>query len=120
VLRRIVGPKRDEETGGWRKLHNEELHDLYYSPSIIRIIKSRRMRWAGHVARMREDRNAYRILVGNSEGKRPLGRPRRSSVDNIQIDLREIGWDGVDWIDMAQDRHQWSVLVNTVLNLRVP
>jgi hypothetical protein len=87
VLRRIFGPKRDEVTGEWRKLHNEELCDLYSSPSIIRIIKSRRMRWAGHVTRMGEKRNAYRILVGNPEGKRPLGRPRRRWVDNIRIDL---------------------------------
>jgi hypothetical protein len=79
-----------------------------------------RMRWAGHVARMGEKRNAYRILVGKPEGKRPLGRPRRRWVDNIKMDLREIGWDGVDWIDMAQDRDQWRALVNTVLNLRVP
>jgi hypothetical protein len=104
VLRRIFGPKRNEETGGWRKLHNEELHKLYSSPSIIRIIKSRRMRWAGHVARMCENRNAYRILLGMPEGKRPLGRPRRRWVDNIKMDLREIGCDGVDWIDMAQVR----------------
>jgi transcription termination factor 2 len=86
------------------KLQNEELHNLYSSPNIIRMIKSRKMRWAGHVARMGETRNAYRILVGKPEGKRPLGRPRRRWVDNIIIDLREIGWDGVDWIDLAQDR----------------
>jgi hypothetical protein len=92
VLRRIFGPKRDEVTGDWRKLHNEELHRLYYSPSIIRMIKSRRMRWAGHVARMGEKRNACRILVGKPEGKRPLGRPRRRWVDNIRMDLRDIGW----------------------------
>jgi transcription termination factor 2 len=101
VLRRIFGPKRDEVTGGWRKLHNEELHKLYSSPSIIRMIKSRRMRWAGHVARMGEKRNAYRILVEKPEGKRPLGRPRRRWVDNIKMDLREIGWDGMDWIYLA-------------------
>jgi hypothetical protein len=88
---RIFGPKRDEVTGGWRKLHNEELHNLYSSPSIIRMIKSRRMRWSGHVAEMGEKRNAYRILVGNPIGKRPLGRPRRRWVYNIKIDLREIG-----------------------------
>jgi hypothetical protein len=100
VLRRIFGPKRDEVTGGWRKLHNEELHrpNLYSSPSIIRMIKSRRIRWAGHVARMGAKRNAYRILVGNPEGKRPLRRPRRRWVDNIKIDLGEIGWGGGDWI----------------------
>jgi hypothetical protein len=106
-------------TGGGRKLHNEELHNLYYSPSIIRVLKSRRMRWAGHVARMGEKRNAYRILVGNPEGKRPLGRPRRRWVDNIKMELREIGWDGMDWIDLAQNRDQWRALVNTVMNLRV-
>jgi hypothetical protein len=83
-------------TGGWRKLHNEELHNLYSSPIIIRMIKSRRMRWAGHIARMGEKRNAYRILVGKSEGKRPLRRPRRGWVDNIKMDLKEIGWDGID------------------------
>jgi hypothetical protein len=90
VLRRIFGPKRDEVTGEWRKLHNEELHELYSSPNIIRIIKSRRMRWAGHVARMGEKKNAYRLLVGKPEGKRPLGRPRRRWVDNIRMDLGEV------------------------------
>jgi hypothetical protein len=90
VLRRIFGPKRNEVTGGWRKQHNVELHNLYSSPSIIRMIKSRRMRWAGHVARMGEKKNAYRILVGNAEGKRPLGRTRLTLTDNIKMDLREI------------------------------
>jgi hypothetical protein len=120
VLRRIFGPKRDEVTGEWRKLHNEELHDLYSSPSIIRIIKSRRMRWEGHVARMGENRNAYRLLVGKSEGKRPLRRPRRRWVDNIRMDLGEVGWSDVDWIGLAQGRDRWRALVNSVLNLRVP
>jgi hypothetical protein len=96
VLRRIFGPKRGEVTGEWRKLYNEELRDLYSSPSIIRIIKSRKMRWAGHVARMGEKRNAYRLLVGNPEGKRSLGRPRRRWMDNIRMDLGEVGWDDVD------------------------
>jgi hypothetical protein len=91
VLRRIFGPKRDEVTGEWRKLHNEELRDLYSSRSIIRMIKSRRMGWAGHVARMGEKRNAYKVLVGKPEGKRPLGRPRRMWIVNITVDLREIG-----------------------------
>jgi hypothetical protein len=120
VLVRIFGPKRDEVTGDWRKLHNEEHHNLYSSPSIIRIIKSRRMRWAGRVARMVEKNILYRILVGKPEGKRPLGRPRRRWVDNIKMDLREIGLDDMHWIDMAQDRDQWRALVNTVMNLRVP
>jgi hypothetical protein len=120
VLRGIFGLKRDEVTGGWRKLHNEELHYLYSSPSIIRMINSRRMRMAGHVARMGAKSNAYRILVGKPEGKRPLGRPRHRWVDNIKMDLREIGWDGMDWIDLAHDRDQWRVLVNTVINLHVP
>jgi hypothetical protein len=102
------------------KLHNEELHDLYSSPSIIRIIKSRRMRWAGHVARMREKRNAYRLLVEKPEGKRPLGRPRRKWVDNIRMDLGEVGWGNVDWIGLAKDRNRWRALVNSVLNLWVP
>jgi hypothetical protein len=118
VLRRIFDPKRDEVTGDWRKLHNEGLHNLYSSPN--RMIKLRRMKWAGHVARMGEKKNAYRILVQSQERKRPLGRPRRKLVDNIKIDLREIGWDGVDWIELALDRDQWRALVNTVMNLRVP
>jgi hypothetical protein len=120
VLRRIFGPKRDEITGEWRKLHNEELHNLYSLPSIIRIIKSRRTRWAGHVARMEEKRNAYRLLVGKPERKRPLGRPRRRWVDNIRMDLGEVGWGDVYWIGLAQDRNRWRALVNSVLNLRVP
>jgi hypothetical protein len=91
VLRKIFGPKRDEVTGEWRKLHNEELRDLYSSKSIIRIIKLRRMRWAGHVARMGEKRNAYRLLVGKPDGKRPLGRSRRGWVDNNRINIGEVG-----------------------------
>jgi hypothetical protein len=100
-------------------MHDEELHNLYYSPSIIRIIKSRRMRWAGHVTSMGGKRNAYRILVGKPEGKRRLGRPRRRREDNIGMDLREIGWGGMDWIDLAQDRDQWRALASTVMNLLV-
>jgi hypothetical protein len=106
-------------TGGRRKLHNEKLHNLYSSPVIIRMIKLRSMRWAGHVARMGEKRHAYRVL-GNPEGKGPLGRPRHRWVDNIKMDLREIGWRGMDWIDLTQDRDQWRALVNAVMNLRVP
>jgi hypothetical protein len=120
VLRRIFGAKRDEVTGEWRKLHNEELRDLYSSPSIIRIIRSWRMRWAGHVARMRRKRNAYRLFVGKPEGKRPLVRPRPRWVDNIRMDLGEVGWGDVDWIDLAEDRNRWRALVNSVMNLRVP
>jgi hypothetical protein len=101
-------------------LHNEELRDLYSSPSIIRIIKSRRMIWAGHVARMGANRNACMLLVGKPVGKRPLERPRRRWVDNIRIDLREVGWGDVDWIGLAQDRNRWRALVNSILNLRVP
>jgi hypothetical protein len=108
VLRRIFGPKRDGVTGGWRKLHNEELHNLFSSPSTIRIIKSRRMRWAGHVARMGEKRNVYRLLVGKAEGKRSLGRPRRTWIDNIKMDLLEIGLNVVEWIGLAQDRYSLS------------
>jgi hypothetical protein len=120
VLRRIFGPKRDEVTGGWRKLYNESLHYLYASPSVIRMIKSKTMIWAVHVARRGEKRNAYRLLVEDPEGKKPLGRSRRRWVDNIKMNLREIGWGGMDWIDLAQDRDQWRALVNAVMNLRVP
>jgi hypothetical protein len=120
VLRKIFGPKRDEVTGGWRKLNNEELHGLYSLPSIVRVIKVRRMRWAGHVARMGEVRAAYKILVGKPEGRRPLGRPRRRWEDNIKMDLMEIGFGDVDWIDLAQVRVMWRAIVNTVMNLRVP
>jgi hypothetical protein len=101
MLRRIFGPKRNEVTGEWRKLHNKELHDLYFSPSIIRILKPRRMRWAGHVARIGEKRTAYRLLVGKPEGKRPLGRPKRRWVDSIRMDLGGVGWGDVDWIGLA-------------------
>jgi hypothetical protein len=120
LLRRIFGTKSDRVTGGWRKLQNEELHNLYSSPSIIRLIKSRRMRWVRHVARMGAKRNVYRLLVGKPEGKRPLGRPRRRLIDNIKMELLEIGLSVVDWIDLAQDRYRWRALVNSVMNLRVP
>jgi hypothetical protein len=118
VLRRIFGPKREED-GSWRKLHNDELHNLYPSPNVVRVIKSRRMRWAGHVARMGEGRGVYSVLVGRPEGKRPLGRPRYRWEDNIKMDFREIGIDGTNWIRLAQDRIQWRAFVNTVMNLRV-
>jgi len=103
-LRRIFGPRKDEITGELRRLHNEELNDLYSSPNILRAIKSRRMRWAGHVARMGEERGVYMVLVGKPEGKRQLGRPRRRWVDNIRTDLQEVGRGYMDWIGLAQDR----------------
>jgi hypothetical protein len=117
VLRRIFGPKRDGVTGAWRKLHNEEIHNLHSSPSIISIIKSRRMRWAGPVARTGEKRNVYRLLVGKPERKRPLGRPRRRWMNNIMMDLLEIGLNVVNWIGMTQNRYRWRALVNSVLRV---
>src|SRR5215470_12726262 len=117
VLRRVFGPKRDEVIGEWRKLHNEELSDLYSLPNIVRVVKSRRMRWAVHVARMGEGRGVHRVLVGKPEGKRPLGRPRRRWEDNIKMDLREMGGGCGDWMELAQDRDSWRALVSTVMNL---
>jgi hypothetical protein len=108
VLRRIFGPNRDEVTGGWRKLHG-----LYSSPSIIRVIKARRMRWVVHVACMGEVRGAYNILVGKPEGRRPLERPRRKWEDNIRMDLGKMGFGDVDWIHLAQDWDRWRALVNS-------
>ena len=106
MLRRIFGPRRDGVTGEWRKLHDEELNDLYSSPNIVRVIKSRRLRWAGHVARMGEGRGVHKVLVGKPEGKRPLERPRRRWEDNIKMEL-------------AQDGKRWRALVSTVMNFRV-
>ena len=120
VLRRIFGPRSDEVTGEWRRLDNEELNDLYSSPNIVRLIKSRRMRWAGHVARMGEERGVYRVLVGKPEGKKPLGSPRPRWVDNTRMDLLEVRCEYVDWIGLAQDRDRWRTLVSAVMNLRVP
>jgi hypothetical protein len=110
VLRRIFGPKRDEVMAELRKFHNEELHNLYSSPDIIRQVKSRRMRWAGNVARMGEERKVYKVLVGNPEGKRPLGSPMRRWEDGIRMDLREIGLGGMDCIRLAQDRDRSGLL----------
>jgi hypothetical protein len=118
VLSRIFGPERNEVTGEWRKLHNGELHNLYSSSDIIRQIKSRRMRWVGHVARMGEGRDVFRVLVGKSEGKRPLRRPRRRWEDGLKMDVRETGWG--EWIHLARDRDRWRTVVNAVMNLQVP
>ena len=120
VWRRIFGPRMEEVTGEWRRLHNEELNDLYSSPTMVRLIKSRRMRWAGNVAHMGEERGVYRFLLGKPEGKRPLGRPRRRWVDNIRMDLQEVGCVYMDWIGLAQDTDRWRTLVSAVMNLRVP
>jgi len=119
MLRRIFGPRRDEVTGEWRRLHNEELNDLYCSPNIVRMIKSRRVRWAGQVARMGEERGVYSVLVVKPEGKRPLGKPRRRWVDNIKMDLQDVGCGYMDWIGLAQDRDGWRTLVGAVMNLGV-
>ena len=116
VLRRIFRPKRDGVTGEWRKLHNEELNDLYCSPNIVRVIKSR-MRRGRHVARVGERRDIYRVLMGKPEGKRPLGRPRRRWEDNIKTYLQEAGCGGMDWIELAHDRDRWRALVTAVMNL---
>ena len=120
VLRRIFGPKRDKVTGEWRRLLNEELNDLYSSPNIVRVIKSRRMRWAGHVARTGEERGVYSVLLGKPEGRRQLGRPRRRWVDKIRMDLQEMGCGYMDWIGLVQDRDRWRTLVSAVMNLRAP
>jgi len=120
VLRRIFRAERDEVTGEWRKLRKEELNDLYCSINSVRVMKSTRMRWAGHVASMGERRGVCRILVGKPEGKGPLGRPRRRWEDNIKMDLQEMGCGGMEWIELAQDRDRRWALVNAVINLRVP
>ena len=120
VLRRIFGLKRGEVTGEWRELYNDDLNVLYSSPNIVRVINSRRVRWAGHVARIGEGRGVYRVLVGKSEGKRPLGRPRRRWENNIKMYLQEVGCGGMDWIELAQDRDRWRAFVNPVMNLQIP
>jgi hypothetical protein len=120
VLRRVSESKRDEVTGEWRKFHNEEVSDLYYLPNIVRVVKSRRMRWAGHVARMGEGRGFHRVLVGKPEGKRPLERPKRRWEDNIKMDLQEVEGGCGDWMELAQDGEMWRALVNMVRNIRVP
>jgi len=119
VLRRIFGPTRDEVTGERRRLHNEELSDLYSSPNYVRVIKSRRMRWVGHVTRMVAERGVYRFLVGKPKGKRPPGRPRRRWVNNIRMDLQDVGCGYMYWIGRAQGRDMWRTFVSAVMNLRV-
>jgi hypothetical protein len=116
---RIFGPKMEED-GLWKKFHNDELHSLYSSPNVVRAVKSRRMWWAGHVARMEEARDVYRILAVRPESKSKMGRPRCRWEDNIKLDLREIGIDWVNWIQLGQDRVQWRAFVNAVMNIRVP
>ena len=120
MLRLVFGPKRDEVTGEWRKLYNGKFSDLYSLLNVVRVVKLRRMRWAGHVARMGEGRGVHRVVVGKPEGKRPLGRPRRRWEDNIKMDLQEVGGSCGDWMELAQDRDRRRALVGTVRNLRVP
>jgi len=120
VLRRIFEPKRDKVTGEWRKLHNEELNDLYCSHSIVRVIESRRIRWAGHVVRMVERRGVFRVFVGKPEVMSPLGRPRCRWEDNIKMNIQDVGCGGMDWIELAQDKDRRRALVNAVMQLRVP
>jgi hypothetical protein len=120
VLREIFGPKREDVTGEWRKLHNDELNNLNSSPSIVRVIISRRKIWEGHAARMWEGKEVDRVSVRKPEGKKPLGKPRRRWDDNTKIDLQEVGCRGMDWMYLAQDRSRWLALVNAVINLRVP
>jgi hypothetical protein len=120
LLRRIFGPRRDDATGEWRKLHNEELNDLYFSLNIVWVIKSGRMRWAGYVVRRVERRGVCRVLVRKPDGKRPLGRPRRRWEDNIKMDLQEVGRGFMDLMVLAQDRDKRRALVNAVMNFRVP
>jgi len=120
VLRRIFGLKKDRVTGEWGKLQNEEINDLFFSPNIVWVIKSRRMIWVEHVAHIGKGRDLYRLLVGKPEGKRPLGRPRLRKEDNIKMGLQEVGCGGMDWFKLAQDRDRWWALVTAVMSSWVP
>ena len=120
MLRRVFGPKRDEVTGEWRKLHNEELSDLHSLPNIVQVVKSKRMGWVGHVACMGEGRGVHRVLVGKPEGRRSLGRPRRRWEDNIKTDLQKVGGGCGNWMELAQDRDRWRALVSMEMNFQVP
>jgi hypothetical protein len=120
VLRKIFGPMKDKITEEWRRLYKEEIYDLYSSPNNIRVTKSRRMRWAGHVARIDARRGGYMVLVGRPDGKRLLERHRRRWEDNINMNIQQVGWRGMDWIDLAEDRDRWRAVLNAVMNLRVP
>jgi hypothetical protein len=119
ILRRIFGPKTNEVTGEWRKLYNEEFNDLYLSPSIVRVIKLKTMRCLGHIACMAEERGMYMVLVGKPEKMRPLARPRNRWEEDIKIDHKEVGCEGMDWIKLAQDRDRWWALLNVVINFRI-
>ena len=119
ILWRIFGSQRNENRD-WRRLHNDELYNLYRSPNIVRVIKSRRLRWTGHVARIEEGRSAFKMLIGKPIGKRLLGRPKRRWEDNIRMNLKEIGISTRNWVDSAQDRDYWRALANAALNIRVP
>jgi hypothetical protein len=120
VLRRIFGPRKNDVTGEWGRSHNVEINDLYSSPDIVRVKKSRRMRWVGHVVCVREGRGIYWVLLGKPEGKRPMGRSRHRWEGNIKLDLQEVGCGVMHWIELAQDRDRWWAFVNSVMNLWVP
>jgi len=120
VLWRIFGPKMDEVTGEWRKLQNEGLNDMYSSPNIVRVIRLGIMRWAGHVLHVGDSGGVYSVLVGKREGKTPLGRPRPKWEDNIKIDFQVVEFQGMEWIDLVQDRDRWQAVVNAVMNFRFP